>query len=63
MFDAMTANIREDTIKLLMHVRMEQKVERAQVVSSSISGIKAGSFSSYPISKRVSISSYCVSKA
>ena len=31
MFDAMTANIREDTIKLLMHVRMEQKVERAQV--------------------------------
>ncbi len=30
MFDAMTANIREDTIKLLMHVRMEQKVERAQ---------------------------------
>ena len=31
MFDAMTANIREDTIRLLMHVRIEQKVEREQV--------------------------------
>ena len=31
MFDAMTANIQEDTIKLLYHVRVEQKVEREQV--------------------------------
>jgi preprotein translocase subunit SecA len=31
MFDAMTASIREDTIRLLMHVRVEQKVEREQV--------------------------------
>ena len=31
MFDAMTANIQEDTIKLLFHVRVEQKVEREQV--------------------------------
>ncbi|OYP01600.1 hypothetical protein CG709_10900, partial [Lachnotalea glycerini] len=31
MFDAMTANIREDTVRLLMHVRIEQKVEREQV--------------------------------
>jgi preprotein translocase subunit SecA len=31
MFDSMTANIREDTIRLLMHVRIEQKVEREQV--------------------------------
>ena len=31
MFDAMTAAIREDTIKALLHVRIEQKVEREQV--------------------------------
>ncbi len=31
MFDIMTANIREDTVRLLMHVRIEQKVEREQV--------------------------------
>jgi len=31
MFDAMTAAIREDTVKLLLHVRVEQKVERETV--------------------------------
>ena len=31
MFDSMTASIREDTIRALMHVRIEQKVEREQV--------------------------------
>ena len=31
MFDEMTAAIREDTVKALMHVRIEQKVEREQV--------------------------------
>ncbi|MGN0243588.1 MAG: preprotein translocase subunit SecA, partial [Lachnospiraceae bacterium] len=31
MFDAMTANIQEDTVKLLLHVRVEQKVEREEV--------------------------------
>ena len=31
MFDSMTENIREDTVKLLFHVRVEQKVEREQV--------------------------------
>jgi preprotein translocase subunit SecA len=31
MFDEMTGAIREDTIKALMHVRIEQKVEREQV--------------------------------
>ncbi|MBH1942438.1 preprotein translocase subunit SecA [Mobilitalea sibirica] len=31
MFDAMIAAIREDTVKALMHVRIEQKVEREQV--------------------------------
>ncbi len=31
MFDAMTDNIREDTARLLFHVKIEQKVEREQV--------------------------------
>ena len=31
MFDGMTANIREDTVRLLLHVKIEQKVEREQV--------------------------------
>ncbi|NLP33996.1 MAG: preprotein translocase subunit SecA [Clostridiales bacterium] len=31
MFEAMTSAIREDTVKALMHVRVEQKVEREQV--------------------------------
>ena len=31
MFDDMISNIQEDTVRLLFHVRMEQKVEREQV--------------------------------
>ncbi len=31
MFDAMTAGIQEDTVKLLLHIQIEQKVEREQV--------------------------------
>jgi len=31
MFDNMTSAIREETIKVLLHVRVEQKVEREQV--------------------------------
>ena len=31
MFDAMTANIKEDTVRILYRVKMEQKVEREQV--------------------------------
>ncbi len=31
MFDEMTAAIREETVKMLLHVRVEQKVEREQV--------------------------------
>ncbi|MEY8391622.1 preprotein translocase subunit SecA [Lachnospiraceae bacterium] len=31
MFDSMIANIQEDTVRLLFHVRIEQKVEREQV--------------------------------
>ncbi|MCM1100072.1 MAG: preprotein translocase subunit SecA [Clostridium sp.] len=31
MFDEMTQNIKEETVRLLLHVRVEQKVEREQV--------------------------------
>ncbi len=31
MFDNMTAGVQEDTVKLLMHIRIEQKVEREEV--------------------------------
>jgi len=31
MFDAMTQNMREDTLRLLYHVRVEEKVEREEV--------------------------------
>jgi preprotein translocase subunit SecA len=31
MFDVMTKNISEDTVRLLMHLRMERKIEREQV--------------------------------
>ena len=31
MFDSMTANIREDSVRLLMHARIEQKAEREEV--------------------------------
>ncbi|MDY5647501.1 MAG: preprotein translocase subunit SecA [Lachnospiraceae bacterium] len=31
MFDAMTEGVREDTVKLLMHLKIEQKVEREEV--------------------------------
>jgi preprotein translocase subunit SecA len=31
MFDEMTQNIKEETVRMLMHIRVEQKVEREQV--------------------------------
>ena len=31
MFDAMTASVQEDTVRLLMHLKIEQKVEREEV--------------------------------
>ena len=31
MFDAMSAGIQEDTVRLLFHVKVEQKVEREEV--------------------------------
>ena len=30
MFDEMTQNIREETVRLLFHIKIEQKVEREQ---------------------------------
>ncbi|MFI3200432.1 MAG: preprotein translocase subunit SecA [Eubacteriales bacterium] len=35
MFDAMTASIQEDTIRLLYHIKIEQKVEREQVAQAT----------------------------
>lgn len=35
MFDQMTAAIQEDTVKLLLHIRLEQKVEREQVAKAT----------------------------
>ena len=34
MFEAMTAGIQEDTIRALMHIRQEQRVEREQVAKA-----------------------------
>ena len=31
MFEAMTAGIQEDTVRLLMHVKIEEKAEREEV--------------------------------
>ncbi|MCI8899196.1 MAG: preprotein translocase subunit SecA [Lachnospiraceae bacterium] len=31
MFDAMTANIKQDTVRMLLHVKVEQKIEREEV--------------------------------
>ena len=46
MFDAMIDSIREDTVRALMHVRIEQKVEREEVAkvtgtNKDNSGVKA----------------------
>ncbi len=35
MFDAMTQGIMEDTVRLLMHIQVEQKVEREQVAKAT----------------------------
>ncbi len=35
MFDAMTAEIEEDTLRLLLHVKIEQKTEREEVVKAT----------------------------
>ena len=35
MFDEMTSAMKEDTVKLLMHIRVEQKVEREEVAKAT----------------------------
>ncbi len=35
MFDQMTASIEEDTVRLMLHIRLEQKVEREQVAKAT----------------------------
>ncbi len=52
MFDSMTDNIREDTIRLLFHVKIEQKVEREQV--AKVTGTnKDDSLAKAPVKREV----------
>ena len=54
MFDAMTENIKEDTVRLLLHVKVEQKVEREEV--AKVTGTnKDESAQKGPIKKDVKI--------
>ena len=45
MFDEMTANIQEETVRMLFHVRVEQKVEREEVAKVTGTNKDAGSVS------------------
>ena len=36
MFDEMTQNIKEETVRMLLHIKVEQKVEREQVANISV---------------------------
>ena len=49
MFDDMTQNIKEETVRALMHVTVEQKIEREQVVK--ITGTNKDSASHGPVKK------------
>ncbi len=52
MFDEMTQNIREETVRLLFHVRVEQKVEREQV--AKVTGTnKDDSLAKAPVKREV----------
>ena len=54
MFGAMTDNIREDTVRLLFHVKIEQKVEREQV--AKVTGTnKDDSAAKAPVKKETKI--------
>ena len=54
MFDAMTENIKEDTVRLLLHVKVEQKVEREEV--AKVTGTnKDDSLQKGPVKKEVKI--------
>ena len=50
MFDAMTANIKEDTVRLLMHVKVEQKVEREEV--AKVTGTNKDDSAKTPVVKK-----------
>ena len=56
MFDSMTANIQEDTVKLLLHVKVEQKVEREQV--AKVTGTNKDDSLAKAPKKRVEIKVY-----
>ena len=54
MFDAMTSNIKQDTVRLLLHVKVEQKVEREEV--AKVTGTnKDDSVQKGPVKKEVKI--------
>ena len=50
MFNDMTESIREETVKMLMHVRIEQKVEREQV--AEVTGINKDDSANAPIVRK-----------
>ena len=50
MFDAMTAAIQEDTVRLLFHIKVEQKVEREQV--AKISGTNRDDSANAPVRRK-----------
>ena len=50
MFNEMTESIREETVKMLMHVRIEQKVEREQV--AEVTGTNKDDSASGPIVRK-----------
>ena len=54
MFDSMTQNIKEDTVRLLLHVKVEQKVEREEV--AKVTGTnKDDSLAKGPVKKEAKI--------
>ena len=50
MFDAMTDNIKEDTVRLLLHVKVEQKVEREEV--AKVTGTNKDDSAKTPVVKK-----------
>ena len=54
MFDEMTQNIREDTVRMLLHIRVEQKIEREQVAKDTWTN-KDDSIAKGPVKKEKKI--------
>ena len=50
MFDAMTSNIKEDTVRLLLRVRVEQRVEREEV--AKVTGTNKDDSAKAPVVKK-----------